>query len=371
MRIDTLLPLASLLKLVALTTFPVSAMAQESRFEEAYLEFVHGYPQFAVGASYIVGMDQPVVAVNGPTQSDGFVSVSNTAPWHIGSIGKSITATLVMRLVARGALDLDAPIGRFLPAYRDNMHPDWTSPSLRRLLSHTSGLPVAFPSELAQDIYNHDPKPGRRAALSAMWAEPVVGQVGHFAYSNVGYVLAGLVIEEVTGLSWESAIRMEIAEPLNLTSLGFGAPTEADAPRGHKNFLGLKRSVAPDDPVSDNPRWMGPAGTIHLSLADLAEWGRVHISACKGERPSFLSQSACQEMQTPVSEKYGLGWVILETEEWGHIVSHSGSNTMWHAALYIVPEKDVAVAAASNVHLGEQFEQLARDLTLSVITDLP
>lgn len=354
----------------AFTVLPTFATAQVSRFQEIFETFVHKHPRFAIGASYAIENGKPVSMVAGPTYSGGTELVLRSARWHIGSIGKSITSTLVMRLVDQGKLDLDAPIERYFPSFRDSMHSDWKSQSLRRLLSHTSGLPVAFPSQLTNDIFAYASGPGKRAALSAMWETPSDGTVGEFAYSNVGYVLAGLVIEEVTGMSWETAIRTEIAEPLGLDSLGVGAPNHKGAPLGHKSFLGFKSSVSPDDRFSDNPEWMGPAGTIHLSLADLAAWGRFHLNACAGERPDVLSQSGCREMQSPVSENYGLGWVILETDKWGPIISHSGSNGLWQSAIYLMPDRDVVVSVTANAQLGEEFEQLARDLTLSLISGL-
>lgn len=348
-----------------------SAIAQEMSYSKLFNDMALERPRFAISASYILGAGEPVVMTAGPTVKGGSVKTANDARWHIGSISKSFTSTLVMRLVERGELALDEPIERYLPAYRDSMHPDWKAPSLRHLLSHTAGLPANASRAIIHRTYNSHPREGRRAVLSAMWGKPPGGELGSFAYSNIGYVLAGLIIEEVTGTSWEEAILSEIAEPLSLSSLGFGAPQDIDEPRGHQSILGYKRPVSPEDVFSDNPKWMGPAGTIHLSMADLSKWGQVHISACSGRLSNFLTQESCRVMQSPISTDYGLGWVIQEAGTSETIVWHNGSNTMWYALLYLIPNKDIAVAVATNVYTPKRLDRLARELSVALINELP
>ena len=347
--------------------FPSAPIAQEKNFREIFDEIVLERPRFAVSASYTLGADEAVVMTAGPIVKGGSIATAKDARWHIGSISKSFTSTLIMRLVERGKLALDEPVGRYLPTYRENMHPDWKMPTLRQLLSHTAGLPANAPRQITQKTYNDHPYKARRDVLSAMWDKPLGGGLGNFAYSNIGYVLAGVVIEEVTGITWEEAIMSEVAEPLGLSSLGFGAPQGARDPRGHKSVLGYKSPVAPEDAFSDNPRWMGPAGTIHLSMDDLTRWGQIHISTCNGRRPNYLTQASCQEMQSPVSDDYGLGWVIQKSETSGNVVWHNGSNTMWYALLYMIPDKDMAVAVATNVYAPRRLDRLARDLSIALM----
>ncbi|MEP4039037.1 serine hydrolase domain-containing protein [Pseudophaeobacter sp.] len=350
-------------RILILGTATSASMAQELRPDSVFNGIASENVQFAISASYSIGGKAPVVFASGPTEKGGSITVAQDARWHIGSISKSFTSTLVMRLVDRGVLELDVPIGNYLTFFHDEMHPAWELLSLRQLLSHTSGLPANASPRVMRETSGMDAYTGRRVALSSMWGTPPSGQAGKFIYSNIGYVLAGLVIEEVTGASWESTILTEIAQPLGLSSLGFGAPQEPNDPRGHKSVFGFKRSVSPSSPSSDNPKWMGPAGTIHLSLADLATWGQAHIRACAGKTPNFLSQSRCMEMQTPIAADYGLGWAITKSGSSGTIVWHSGSNTMWYALLHIVPQTGLSVAAATNVYAPEQIDKLVRELS--------
>lgn len=347
------------------------AATQGASVDEVFRNAAGDDPRFAIGAAYALNDNDPVVMTAGPTEKNGSVMVANDARWHLGSISKSFTSTLVMRLVEQGLLDLDAPIANYLPAYRDTMHPDWQAATLRQLLSHTSGLPRSAALPVILRTWDDPPYAGRRAALAETWDKPLKGEVGEFRYSNLGYVLVGIVTEEVTQSSWEDLILSQIAVPLGFTTLGFGPPTGVNDPWGHGSFVPLG-GKNPNDPAnlrSDNPRWFGPAGTIHLSMAELAQWGQVHLRACDGQLPKFLTQASCQTMQTPVSEEYALGWVILTRDDGERVVWHNGSNTKWYAELAIYSDRDIVVAAATNVHALRRVHGLLLGLRDALIPD--
>lgn len=346
-----------------------SSKAEEMRPSDLFYAATQANPDYALSVSYAFGQDAPVVMTAGPTTKRGSMAVADDARWHIGSISKSFTSTLVMRLVDRGELNLDAPVGQYLAGYNDSIHSDWKAISLRQLLSHTAGLPPNVPHQVTNETLELEPYEGRRAALSAMWGNPLDGETGAFLYSNIGYVLAGLVVEEVLEMPWEEAILSEVSRPLGLSSLGFGAPTQLDAARGHRSVLGSKRPVSPESVASDNPRWMGPAGTIHLSMADLIKWGQMHVRACDGRMPEYLTKASCLTMQTSVSSDYGLGWVLQNSDTTGSLVWHNGSNTMWYAILLIAPENELVTAVATNIYTPEQIDKLARELTAALVSN--
>ncbi|MBL4557938.1 MAG: serine hydrolase [Rhodobacteraceae bacterium] len=200
--------------------------------------------------------------------------VGSPGPWHIGSIAKSFTATLIVQLAAAGSSILTRHCRSFCPGSRRNasrlVGRDPARPALpyRRdagepALAAAGAVGRAGPARRAPG--------GDAAALGAAGG----GRPGRFVYSNTGYVLAGTVAEQVTGRSWEALIRTQIAAPLGLDSLGFGPPDGAAVPWGHRRVLGLTWAVSPDATWADNPAIIGPAGTLHLSLADLLAWGRA------------------------------------------------------------------------------------------------
>lgn len=359
--------LATLVGTSLAVVFPTSSRAEEMSPRDLFNAAAQANPDYAFSISYAFGQDAPVVMTAGPTTKRGSIAVANDARWHIGSISKSFTSTLVMRLVDRGELNLDTPVGQYLAGFDDSVHSDWKAISLRQLLSHTAGLPPNAPRQVTNETLELEAYDGRRAVLSAMWSNPLDGETGTFLYSNIGYVLAGLVVEEVLRIPWEEAILSEVSRPLGLSSLGFGAPTQLDAAKGHRSVLGFKMPVLPESQASDNPRWMGPAGTIHLSMADLIKWGQMHLKACDDRMPEYLTKASCLTMQTPVSSDYSLGWVLQKSDTAGSLVWHNGSNTMWYAILLIAPENRLVAAVATNTYTPEPIDKLARELTAALV----
>lgn len=295
-------------------------------------------------------------------------AVASDAAWHIGSITKSFTAALILRLVAQGRLDLDRPVGDSLSSHGARMHPDWQAVTLRQALSHTAGLRANVPVWDLMKPEGDDRVAARLQRLRAVWHRAPGGRSGRFAYSNVGYVLAGVVAETVAGRPWEDLILTELARPLGLGSLGFGPPAGKGDPFGHGRFLGFHVARDPEKNRADNPAWMGPAGGLHLNLGDLVRWGQVHLAARQGRRPDFLAPDACALLHRPISEEYGLGWVVQPVPEEGTtLIWHNGSNTLWYAVLAMVPERDLVVAIAINRYDHAGGDALVRDLIRALI----
>ncbi len=327
----------------------VMAQSKEDQFRArfAVLAAERNIPGMAVG--YVQGAGAPVVAVQGVLFKGTTQPVVPDARWHIGSITKSFTATMVMRLAERGVLSLDAVLGDLLPEFRDEMHGDWQAITLNGLLSHSAGLAANFTRAQMKADFGDDLRMVRLGLLRAHWGKPLPGKPGKFNYSNMGYVLAGFVAETRTGQPWQALIRDEIATPLGLKSLGFGPPVGRDDPRGHRGWPPFKRAIDPTDRWADNPAWLGPAGTIHLDMSDLLEWGRAHLRACRGELPDFLSTQACERLHRPVVRDYALGWTLMPLPGLDQpILTHDGSNTMWYASLSFSPEADVVMALTMN-----------------------
>lgn len=340
------------------------AEVNETAFQEAFARIASGFPG-AVTAGYIVDDGAPVVLVHGPRAAGLPDPVPAGAAWHIGSITKTLTADLIMRLAEQGRLDFDAPLSVLLPDAE--LHPDWQDLTLTQILSHTAGLRPNFTmAEMGAD-YGDDLTAERRTRLAAHWSQPLPREPGRFRYSNLGFVLAGHIAEVRTGRSWEELIGAEIAAPLGLESLGFGAPKGPGDPLGTRGMF-IRRAVDPNVQRADNPAWLGPAGTVHMSLEDLLRWGQANMLACEGSYPDFLSAESCQRLRQPVSRTYGLGWevAVLKLERDVQVIGHSGSNTMWITHLFYAPEEKVVLALsmnqARNLHSQRDLVRLARAL---------
>lgn len=309
---------------------------------EIFQKLTHRSPNLATGLGISIGSDSPAYHYNGPLNRRTTQGAGSQSKWHIGSISKSLTATLALQFSEKGQLDLAAPLSQYL---KDAAfyHPEVRATNMRHLLSHTAGLsPNPPPKDMAlwSDL---PPEIGREKILKAYLNAPLPHPRGEHLYSNLGYMLAGHVMEQISGQSWEALIKTQIAAPLRLKSLGFGAPNGAMDPWGHRRSLFRDIAINPNDPSADNPAWLGPAGTLHMTLPDLLSYGQAHLKSAMGDHSGILSATSSRRMRAPIAAEYALGWVIRDGTFW-----HNGSNTMWYALLIMDTVSQSVIACVQN-----------------------
>ncbi|MGB3455948.1 MAG: serine hydrolase domain-containing protein [Litorimonas sp.] len=313
-------------------------------------------------------------AVTGLRRDDGSVPLSLDDLFHVGSIGKSMSATTIATLVEDGLMGWDDTLGDSLEGVVE-MHPGWTDTTLSQLLTHRAGIPqppvTAMINSVSEPVRLREVR--REVAARILEEAPDTPPGSVFAYSNTGYMLASIMAEETTGESWETLIGTRLAAPMGLETLGFGAPTggdeNADVPWGHVRIGPVKLSMDPAD-NADNPPWMAAAGTMHIGLDDLLAYGRAHLEAGRGPE-SVLSAATFDYLHTPALDDYAHGWVV-QRRDFGAgseetVIWHNGSNTMWYAALFLVPERDAVFALLTNDGSGlngtqPRFDQLAKEI---------
>lgn len=308
-----------------------------------------------VGLATMVMQHGEVVvgAADGVRRLDREELLSTGDRWHIGSITKSFTATLIARMVERGELDWDTRVGAVFRDI-DGLDPAWNEASLLQLLSHTAGAPDNFSLwvRLKKPAPGKDRMRAREAAVHGILKQAPEASPGSvFVYSNVGYTIAGVIAEKTSGLAWEDLVRREVFATLELSNGGFGPPKDGDGgqnqPRGHsKNMIGVI-SVAADD--EDNTPIMGPAGTLHMTLRDMLSYGNEHLRGETG-KGRLLGIESYRRLHRPVLNNYALGWAVADSQEWarGPVIWHNGSNTMWYALLVLLPGLDAVIAVTSN-----------------------
>jgi len=290
-------------------------------------------------------------AVDGERENGSGVKLDIGDRWHLGSVTKSITATMIARLVESEQMKWSDTVGDCFPDVA--IHEDWKPVTLRQLLTHTAGAPANF----SLWVRLHSPALGaectrarRKAVLNVVEDEPTHLPGTEFAYSNVGYTIAGAMAEEATGMPWSDLVKQQVLEPLQLNGAGFGPPTSPDEsieqPRGHSTVFGWKFSADNDD---DNTAIMGPAGTVHMTLNDLCIYATEHLRGDLGEG-RLLSAETYKLLHTPELDQYACGWVKKEKQAGipHAIYWHNGSNTMWFALVVFIPEKNMVVAVTSN-----------------------
>jgi CubicO group peptidase (beta-lactamase class C family) len=267
--------------------------------------------------------------------------------WHLGSDTKAMTSTLIARLVERGQLKWDTTMAEVFPDIAPQMNVDFQKVTLLQLLSHRAGLPpnLKLASYIGDDVI-----PLRlRAVREELAKNPQSAPGKTFKYSNLGYIIAGAVVEKVTGKPWEQLMRSEIFEPLQMKSVGFGGtgtPGKIDQPWPH---TANGQPTSENGPDMDNLPVMGPAGRVHCSIQDWAKFIQDQLRGARGES-ALLKPDAYQKLHTPPFDgDYALGWKVAE-RSWGggKVLNHAGDNTMNFANVWIAPKRDFAIIACVN-----------------------
>ena len=279
--------------------------------------------------------------------------------WHLGSCTKSMTATLAASLVGEGAITWDTTVGEVL-GKKVKMLEAYEKVTLGLLLANRGGLPGKVPDSVYAEVNfsiavtelgDRDLLKQRLSYVEAVLHLPPSSPPGSaYEYSNSGFVVAGAMLEAVAGEPWERLIEERIFKPLGMTDSGFGNAARGDKrnptqPWPHKNGT---TPVAPG-PGDENSWVIGPAGTVHGSLKDIARYIAMHAARETG--PVLKKKETFEFLHTAVPDNndYARGWLVGATG-WseGPAISHDGSNTMNHCSFWIAPERKTAVAAFTN-----------------------
>ena len=282
-------------------------------------------------------------AVAGQLATSDPTPVKTSQLWHVGSITKSMTATLVARLVERGLLSWNMKLADAFGTLAPDMLPAYQERTLADLMTGQTSMPTNLsPLDMIAQAGATGPREGRLTWVKKAFAlAPQTGMV----YPNNGYVLAGALCEAVTGKAYEDLMVEEVFKPLNMASAGFGPPPSGN-PQGHrKALLGGRLIGVGHGSEADNPASMAPAGGVHISIPDLLAFGLAHSLGHQGRRDDYLKVETWRYLHTPPAKAdYAFGWVKRQDGS----LWHNGSNTYWLAELSFDPEKPVAVAAIAN-----------------------
>ena len=273
--------------------------------------------------------------------------------WHLGSCTKSMTASVAAMLVERGVLRWDSTVGDLLPNM-PGMKPAWKSVTLELLLGHRAGAPHDPPPLLWAEAWKMRGTPTQQRAdfvRGLLQTDPNPAAGTQHVYSNQGYAIVGAMLEHKTGKPWEKLMREMLFTPLDLKSAGFGAAGTADKidqPWGHRRKDSALVPVPPG-PDADNPPAIGPGGIVHMSIGDFARYAAWHGDEARRDA-RLLKGDSFHKLHTALpGQDYALGWGTAQ-RPWagGRVLTHTGSNTMNFAVMWVAPERDFAVVAATN-----------------------
>lgn len=297
--------------------------------------------------------ERAVDLVSGVTSCETGVEVTPDTLFQIGSITKVYTATLMLRLVDQGRLDLDAPVRRYLPSLRlrDDAAAEAITP--RNLLTHSSGIVGDYHADFGEGDDCLE-----RYVASLHEQEHVHPPGLMLSYSNAGFELAGRVIEAVCGKPFDAVFSEELLRPLALHRT---TVTPAEMLR-YRYAVGHSAGT----PVPEVPRTVlmyrstVPAGgRTSATASDVLRFARVHID--QGRTPDgavFLSEDAVTAMRTPGLPLHGyeracvgLGWLVWDWEG-EQCLFHTGGTINQLSWVYVLPDRPFAVCLLTNSDAG-------------------
>ena len=314
----------------------------------------------ALAAAVIMKGQTAVSGATGVRKAGTDVKVTSDDKFHIGSCTKAMTATVLAMLVEHGKLRWDMTLAAALPDMAEDMHPDYRNVTLRHLLAHRGGLAGkerSWPKGKSfMDMHNlTGPAMDQRLAYARMMLhqEPEASPGARYVYSNAGYAIAGVIAEQAMNTPWETLMKEMLFDPLEMTTAGFGAmgsPGNIDQPWQHRMEEGELRAIEPGR-FSDNPPVIGPGGTVHCSIGDWAKFVAAHLK----DQSSLLKLEMFKALHTAAfGGNYAGGWAVTK-RDWaaGKVFTHTGSNTMNFAVVWMAPKRDFAVLVACNQGGGE------------------
>jgi CubicO group peptidase (beta-lactamase class C family) len=287
-------------------------------------------------------------------------------PYSLASVSKPFTATALMVLVERGAVDLDRPIQEYLGELRlVSFHEEDTGPTVRQVANHTAGLPVHYRFFAVEG----GELPPPMAVTIARYGRLVRAPGERYEYANLGYGVLEHLVERVSGRPHEQFLREAVLEPLGLDHAS--APSSPAEAAGAAARYGLAGELLPFYDTDHRG-----ASAVYASARDLLRFGELHLGLLERRRREasreapVLSRRALREMQRPTSRTddgagYGVGWRI-ETHRRGFtVVGHRGGMPGVTSALLLLPEPRLVVVVLSNARtdlVHEVSERLFAEL---------
>ncbi|MGA7485330.1 MAG: serine hydrolase domain-containing protein [Xanthobacteraceae bacterium] len=265
------------------------------------------------------------------------VPVSERTLFHIGSVGKHITALAVMQLVDAGAVGLSASVGTYVKGLPDS----WAATPVRALLTHTSGLP-----DYGSVIKEWDRPQGRDVILNAIGARPPLFAPGEaWIYSNTNYLVLGWLTEAVSGTSYADYLRDRLFRPAALPTAredsGEDVIPDRAEPYDHRGgrFLHAVRIERSVSAAAD--------GGALFSARDIAPWSAA-LSGHRLASPALMAEAATPvRLATGRQVPYGFGWFLERT--CGHeLRQHAGRVPGFGAQLLHLPAVALWVAVMAN-----------------------
>lgn len=329
-------------------TLPAEMLACEETKQKKIYDLVNActeYGQF--NGSVLVAQKGKVIFKNGFGEANKEWNIPNKADTkhRLASITKQFTAMAIVQLAAENKLRLDVPITDYLPNYPVG---NGNKITIHHLLTHTSGIPnyTSFPSYRETMIKHHSPMD-----LVELFVDlPLEFSPGEkFSYSNSGYVLLGVILEKITGKTYEQVLRDRIFLPLKMNNSGFDSNTAILENRA----LGYNKVVNSYENANYiNMTAAYAAGALYSTVEDLYLWDQALYTEQLVSK-KYLDLCIEKHILAGGGRDYGYGWEISNmrigsTKEDSPIIAHSGGINGFNTLITRFPSDQSVVILLNN-----------------------
>ena len=313
-------------------------------------------------AAVVVRSDGPPrVYVSGERRIGKGDPMTTADRMHIGSLTKSITATLVGALAENGAISLDTTIGQTFPELLPKMQPGYGQVTVRQLLRHSAGIATygSNVSLLPLLELKGTPTEQRYAFLQLVLAEPPRFDPGSsFEYSNAGAGIVSAMAERIAGSAYRELVDRLVFAPIG-ARIAFGNPGLAAEPQpwGHRRIRNTVVEVPPAAPLYTTPVAIEGAGDASPSLPSIGRFLQLHLRGLLSQDGGLKARTIQGLQSTSAEGKHPGGAVAWNVMQRDGVESHEhfGSSGAYVAYATIQPSRDIAVGVFTNLGGDQQL----------------
>jgi CubicO group peptidase (beta-lactamase class C family) len=296
--------------LVLLSFFSLICFGQHGKFAEVDKALQRLEDKREFNGSVLVAKSSNIIYQRnfGLADMEHGVPINASTKFELASVSKTFTALLILQLVEKGKIKLDAKVSDFIPEFTRR---DSGEITIHHLLSHTSGiqdfvgLNCPFTSWTEKEF------------LEGLAKTPINFKVGaRFEYASSTYVLLRFLIERVTGNTYESNLREHILKPAGMNNSGVFHNAEIVVNRA-SGYINTEKGFKNALPISNHDIFLG-AASIYSTASDLQKFDRALYDDI------LLSSKLKEQMYTMVQPPYGYGWFINDDTSKGKVVAHGG-----------------------------------------------
>lgn len=303
------------------------------------------------------------------------LEVTTETLFSIASMTKPFTSTAIAILVDEGKLEWDKPLKNYIPEFK--LYDEFSTEHLtiRDILSHRTGLP--------RHDYMWEGCPFTRHEIvnRIRYLKPSKEFRTTYQYQNLMFVVAGYLIEKVTGKTWEEFVRERIFEPLGMNSSNLSSDDSLKCSNYAHPYVNHEGEIV--EIHFGNKDAVGPAGTINSTIEDISKWYMMQINRGKWGNKQIVSEMNLKETHTPhtiisggpISIKempfssYGLGWFVQPYRGYS-LIHHTGSIYGFGSIGAFMPDEGLGVIVLSNSEQSYMFNIAIKNIIFDKLLGL-